>query len=140
LFWELRRLHPLHGVGLKVALSHHPLEEGVQAAVAVVGGGRLPAGQLVGDEGLDVLTAELAGEQRLAVSLTVAGEEPDGVGVGLDGPGALVLGFQGPPKAPVQDQEMAPWQMPVAGYGVSRRHRSLIRVWWSGWLTAACSG
>jgi hypothetical protein len=31
------------------------VEEGVQAAVAVVGRGRLSAGQLVGDEPLDVL-------------------------------------------------------------------------------------
>jgi hypothetical protein len=61
----------------------------VQAPIAVVGGRRLPAGELVGDERLDVLAQELAGEQRLAVGLAVAGEQPDGVGVGLDGPGLL---------------------------------------------------
>jgi hypothetical protein len=74
----------------------------MQAAVAVVGGGRLPTGQLVGDEVLDVLAAELAGEDRVAVGLAVGGEEPDGVGVGLDGPGALVLGFQSAAEASVE--------------------------------------
>jgi hypothetical protein len=48
---------------------------------------------LVGDEVLDVLVSEL-GEERPAVGLAVGGEEPDGVGVGLDGLGALVLGLQ----------------------------------------------
>ena len=55
LLGQLRRPHPLHGVGLQVALGHRPLEEGMQAPVAVVGGGGLPAGELVGDELLDVL-------------------------------------------------------------------------------------
>jgi hypothetical protein len=45
-----------------------------------VGRGWLPAGQLVGDEGLDVLAAKLAGEDRVAVGLAVGGEQPDGVG------------------------------------------------------------
>jgi hypothetical protein len=40
-----------------VALSDRPLEERVQAPVAVVGGRRLPAGQLVGDEPLEALWA-----------------------------------------------------------------------------------
>jgi hypothetical protein len=87
----------------------------VQAAVAVVGGRWLPAGQLVGDELLDVLASELAGEERLAVGLAVAGKQPDGVGVGLDGPGALVLSLQAAPEAPVEDQEVTAWQLPVGG-------------------------
>jgi hypothetical protein len=112
----------------------------VQAAVAVVGGGWLPTGELVGDELLDVLAAKLAGEDRMAVGLAVGGEQPDGVGVGLDGPGALVLGLQGAPKASVEDQELTAWQL-VAGGGRSRMDIvALIRVWWSGWLGAACSG
>jgi hypothetical protein len=78
-------------VGLEIALGYRPLEEGVQAPVAVVSGRGLPAGELVGDEGLDVCALELAGDERMAVSLAVGGEQPDGVGVGLDGPGALVL-------------------------------------------------
>jgi hypothetical protein len=41
------------------------------------------------------------------VGLAVGREEPDGVGVGLDGPGALVLGLQGAPEASVKDQEVA---------------------------------
>jgi hypothetical protein len=53
-------------VDLEVALGHRPLEEGMQAAVAVVSGGRLPAGELVGNEELDVLALEFGGEQRVA--------------------------------------------------------------------------
>ena len=81
----------------------------MQAAVAVVGGGRLPAAELVGDEPLDVLAPEFAGERRLAVGLEVGGEEPDGVGLGLDGAGALVLGLQSAAEAAVEDQEGALW-------------------------------
>jgi hypothetical protein len=76
LLGELGRSHAVHGTGVQVALSHRPLE-GVRAAVAVVGGGRLPAGQLVGDERLDVVAAEFAGEERLTVGLAVGGEQPD---------------------------------------------------------------
>jgi hypothetical protein len=43
--------------GLEVALGNRPLEEGVETSVAVVGGGRLPASKLVGDEVLDVLAS-----------------------------------------------------------------------------------
>jgi hypothetical protein len=82
LLWQMRRLHAVHRVGRKVALGDRPSEEGVQAPVTVVSGGRLPTGQL-------------AGEERPAVGLAVAGEQPDGVGKGLDGPGALVLRLQG---------------------------------------------
>jgi hypothetical protein len=46
LLGQLRRPHVVHRAGLEVALGHRPLEEGVQASVAVVGGGRLPAGEL----------------------------------------------------------------------------------------------
>ena len=31
-------------------------------------------------------------------------------------------------------------QLAVHRCRLDRRHRSLIRVWWSGWLRAACSG
>jgi hypothetical protein len=99
---QLRRAHATHGADLEVTLGHGPLEEGLQAAIAVVGGRWLPASELVGDEGLDVCALELADDERVAVSLTVGGQQPDGVGVGLDGPGALVLGLQGAPEAPVQ--------------------------------------
>jgi hypothetical protein len=103
-------------------------------------GGRLPAGQLVGDERLDVLALEYAGESRVAVGLAVGGDEPDGVGVGLDGPGALVLGLQGAPEAPVEDQEVDSWQLTVGG---RRRVNDIVpslRVCWSGWLRTTCSG
>jgi hypothetical protein len=89
LLGQLGRSHAVHGADLEVTLGHGPLEEGVQAPVAVVGGGRFPASELVGDELLDVLAAELAGEERMAVGLAVGGEEADGVGVGLDSPGLL---------------------------------------------------
>jgi hypothetical protein len=39
-----------------------------------------------------VLALKLAGGQWAAVGLAIGGEQPDGVGVGLDGVGALVLG------------------------------------------------
>ena len=80
------------------------------------------------------------GEERLAVGLAVGGQQPDGVGVGLDGAGALVLGLQGAPEAPVENQEMPAWQLTAQGRGLGGLHPSLIRVWWSGWLTTACSG
>jgi hypothetical protein len=69
LLGELGWLHAVHGAGRQVALGDRPLEEGAQAPVAVVGGGRLPAGELVGDELLDVVAAARAGEQRPAVGL-----------------------------------------------------------------------
>ena len=68
-------------------------------------------GELIGDELLDVLALELAGEERVPVGLAVGGEQPDGVGVGLDGPGTLVLGLQRAPEAPVEDQQVASWQL-----------------------------
>jgi hypothetical protein len=54
---EAGRLHAVHGAGLEVAFGHRPLEEGVETPVAVVGGRRLPASELVGDEVLDVLAS-----------------------------------------------------------------------------------
>jgi hypothetical protein len=80
-----------------------------------VGGSRLPAGELVGDELLEVLAAELVGEEWDAVGLEVGGEQPDGVGVGLDGAGALVLGLQGAAEAAVEDQEMPAGQLAAGG-------------------------
>jgi hypothetical protein len=50
---------------------------------------------------LDVLAAELAGEDWVAVGLAVGGQQPGGVGAGLDGAWALVLGFQGAAEAAV---------------------------------------
>jgi site-specific recombinase XerD len=138
LLGKVRWLHAVHGAGVEVSFGHRPLEEGVQAAVAVVGGGRLPAGELVGDELLDVLAPQLAGEQRLAVRLAVEGEEPNGVGVGFDGPGALVLGFQRATEASVEGQEMAPRQA-ARRSALGVRHLPSLRVSWSGWLGAACS-
>ena len=48
--------------------------------------------------------------------------------------------FEGASEAPVQDQKVPSGQPTVGGRRLCRRHRSLIRVWWSGWLAAACSG
>jgi hypothetical protein len=75
----------------------------MEPPITVVGCRRLPAGQLVGDELLDVLALKLAGKDWLGVRLAEGGEEPDGVGVGLDRPGALVLGLQGAPETAVED-------------------------------------
>jgi hypothetical protein len=68
------------------------------------------------------------------------GEEPDGVGVGLDGPWALVLGFQGASEASVEGQEVPSRQRTAHGCGLWVRHGPHIRLSWSGWLPAACSG
>jgi hypothetical protein len=71
-----------------------------------------------------VLTLKFPGHTWVTVGLAVAGEEPDGVGVGLDGPGALVFGLQGPPETPVQDQEMTAGQLAVPSRRLRIRHRS----------------
>jgi hypothetical protein len=73
---------------------------------------------------LDVLAAKLAGEERVAVGLAVGGQQPDGVGVGLDGPGALVLGFQGAAEAAVEGQEVPSRQRTAHGCGLYVRHVS----------------
>ena len=106
----------------------------MQTSVAVVGGRGLPSGQLVGDEVLYVLALEVAGEERVTLRLTVGGEEPDGVIVGLDGPRALVLGIQGAPEAPVENQKMITSQLTADGGRLGGRIVPLTRVWWSGWL------
>jgi len=71
--------------------------------------------------------------------LAVEGEEPDGVGVRLDGPGALVLGFQRAAEAAVEGQEMAPRQLTARRSGLGVWNLPLFRVSWSGLLRAACS-
>jgi hypothetical protein len=130
LLGKVGRLHAVHGAGLEVSLGDRPLEEGVETPVAVVGGRRLPTSELVGDEVLDVLAAELAGEERMTVGLAVAGEEPDGVGVGLDGPGALVLGLQGAPEARLRARRCPRGNGP-------RRLRAGRPAWF---LTLGCRG
>jgi hypothetical protein len=60
---------------------------------------------------------------RSGVRLAVNGQQAD-VGVGLDGPGALVLGLQSAAEAPVQDQQMTAWQLTVGARRLCRRHRS----------------
>jgi hypothetical protein len=71
-----------------------------------------------------VLALELVDEERLAVGLAVGGEQPDGVGVGLHGPGALVLGLQGASEAAVENQEVASRQPAVGARRLRGRHRS----------------
>ena len=112
----------------------------MQAPVAVVGRGRLPADELVGDERLDVLALELAGEEWLAVGLAVDGEQPDGVGVGLDGPWALVLGLQGAAELRLRTRRCPRGSCRSEDAGWVDDIIPLIRVWWSGWLRTACSG
>jgi hypothetical protein len=105
-----------------------------------VGGGRLPASELVGDELLDVLTPELAGEQRLTVGLAVCGEQPDGIVVGLDGPGLLFSASRVRRKLRLRTRRWPHGSCRSSGTGWVDDIVPLIRVWWSGWLTAACSG
>jgi hypothetical protein len=52
------RLHPRHRTGANLALLDQPGKEALKAAVAVRGGRRSPAGELVGNESLDVLAAD----------------------------------------------------------------------------------
>jgi hypothetical protein len=72
----------------------------------------------------DVLAAQFAGEDRMAVSLAVGGQQPDGVGVGLDGSGALVLGFQSAAEASVEGEEVPSRQQTAHGCGLCVRHVS----------------
>jgi hypothetical protein len=67
---------------------------------------------------------QLGGEERVAVGLAVGGQQADGVGVGLDGAWALVLGFHGAPEAAVEEEEGTSGQLPVGGYRSRERHRS----------------
>jgi hypothetical protein len=62
LLGQLGRSHALHGAEPEVALGYRP-PEGVQAPGPGRGCGRWPAsaGELVGDEVLEVLAAELVG-------------------------------------------------------------------------------
>ena len=63
------------------------------------------------------LASWLVGEERLAMCLAVENEEPDGVGVGLDGPRALVLGLQRASEAAVEGQEVPRGNEPPMGVG-----------------------
>jgi hypothetical protein len=56
------------------------------------------------------------------VRLAVEGQEPDGVGVSLDGSGALVLGFQRAAEASVEGQEVPSRQRTAHGCGLCVRH------------------
>jgi hypothetical protein len=72
-------------------------------------------------------------------------EQLDGVGVGLDGPAALVLGLQGAPEASVEGRRYSRgswWPGATGGVDdiVALIIVALIRVWCRDWLTAACSG
>ena len=106
----------------------------------VVGGRRLPAGKLVGDERLDVLAGKLAGEERMAVGLAVGGERPDGVGVGLDGAGLLFSASNVRRKLRLRARRCPRGDGAPTGAGCSSGTVPHIRVSWSGWLSAACSG
>jgi hypothetical protein len=76
-----------------------------------------------------VLTLKFTGDEWVTVGLAVGGEEPDGVGVGLDGLRALVLGLQGAPKAPVEDQEVTRGSWRLAPDGWVDDMVPLVRVW-----------
>jgi len=62
--------------------------------------------------------------ERLAVCLAVQGEEPDGVGVGVDGPGLLFSASRGAAEASVEGEEVPSWQRTAPGCGLWVRHGS----------------
>src|SRR6266508_2804504 len=110
-------LRPIHRFGnpacgwparFQLALGDRPTEEGLEAAVAVVGGGGLPAGELVGDEQLDMLARERADRQGMAVGGAELRQQPHRVGVRLDGAVALVLRPEGAAEARVERRQVRP--------------------------------
>jgi hypothetical protein len=78
---DLRRVHAGHRAGLQLALGHRPLGERLEAPVAVQGRGRLPAVELVGDEGPYVVAGDRLGRLRVATLGQEVGEQPDRLGV-----------------------------------------------------------
>jgi hypothetical protein len=92
LIWHGGRAHLRHGTKRDLSLGLQPAVEHAQAPVAVGGRGGLPAGELVGDERLDVLAPRLllldaSGSEELS-------GQPECVEVRLDGAAGLVLGSE----------------------------------------------
>jgi hypothetical protein len=69
------------------------------------------------------------------VCLAVEGEEPDGVGVGL-----LFSASSVRRKLRLRARRCPRGNEPPMGVGCASGMFPHIRVWWSGWLRAACSG
>ena len=99
---DVRRVHAGHRTGGQLALGHRPLEERPETPVAVQRREQLPALQLVGDEGLHVVSGDRLDRQRVAAPAQEAGEQPDRLGVALDRALALVLRAERPAEAAVQ--------------------------------------
>jgi hypothetical protein len=103
---DVRRVHASHRAGVQLALGHRPLEECLEAPVAVQRREGLPAVELVGDEGSHIVPADRLNRQRVATLGQEVGEQPDGLGVALDGALALVLRAERPAEAAVQRREV----------------------------------
>jgi hypothetical protein len=74
---DLRRVHAGHRASVQLALGHRPLEERPEAPVAVQRRERLPALQLVGDNGPHVVTSDPVDRERVAALGQEVGEQPD---------------------------------------------------------------
>jgi hypothetical protein len=94
LFRNGGRLHRRHRVDGDLALVLQPGVEHLERAVAVGGGGRLPAGEQVGQERLDVRPVGLGQTDTPAGAEGL--QEPDGLQVSLDRTIGLVLGPEMP--------------------------------------------
>ncbi len=86
-----RRVHLLHRRRRNLAFVDEPLEERGQGSVPVVGGRRLVARQLIGDEGLDVLATDVHRHRRHACGGQEAFEPLRRRHVGLDSLRSLVV-------------------------------------------------
>ena len=75
--WHSRRPHPGHGVGGDLPFLGQPLEHLLEAAVPDGGRGRLPPGQLVLDERLDVVAVGPL-DGRYPETVADEGDETDG--------------------------------------------------------------
>jgi hypothetical protein len=103
---NVRRVHAGHRADSQLALGHRPLEERLEAPVAVQRRERLPALQLVGDEGPHVVPSDRLDRQRVVALGQEVGQQPDRLGVALDGTLALVLRAERPAEAAVQRGEV----------------------------------
>jgi hypothetical protein len=105
---ELRRFHADHRARLEFAFGDAPLEEGLEASVAVQRRGGLPALELVRNEVADVRALDRVHSYRVTSSGEEVGEQPDGLGVALDRALALVLRTEGAAEAGVKRGERGP--------------------------------
>jgi hypothetical protein len=124
---DLRRVHAGHRAGVQLALGHRPLEERLEAPVAVQGCERLPALQLVSNEGPYVVSGDRVDGHGMAARGQEVGEQPHGLGVALDRALALVLRAKGSAEAAVQRREV-PSARCLGHNGKSSADRALCKA------------